>query len=69
MIDADELPDGWELKSLRECVAPKQFWNPTRQPRKLIRYIELSGIDNQRGVITEFSDLDADEAPSRAKKI
>ena len=69
MIDADELPDGWELKPLRECVAPKQIWNPTRQPRKRIRYIELSGIDNQRGVITDFSDLVTDEAPSRAKKI
>lgn len=65
----EELPDGWELKSLRECVAPKQLWYPARQPRNRIRYIELSGIDNKRGVIAEFSDLPAAEAPSRAKKI
>ncbi|HEY9170898.1 MAG TPA: restriction endonuclease subunit S [Verrucomicrobiae bacterium] len=69
MIDAGELLDGWELKPLRECVAPKQLWNASRQPRERIRYIELSGIDNQRGVITDFNDLAADEAPSRAKKI
>ena len=69
MIDAEELPDGWELKPLRACVAAKQLWNASRQPRERIRYIELSGIDNQRGVITDFSDLAANEAPSRAKKI
>ncbi len=69
MIDAEELPDGWELKPLRSCVAPKQLWNVSRQPRERIRYIELSGIDNQRGVIADFSDLAAGDAPSRAKKI
>lgn len=69
MIDPKTLPDGWELKPIRACVAPKQTWNPSRQTRKRIRYIELSGIDNQRGVIAEFSDLAADKAPSRAKKI
>jgi type I restriction enzyme S subunit len=69
MIDPKTLPDGWALKPLRACVAPKQTWNPTRQPRKRIRYIELSGIDNQRSFIAEFSDLAADKAPSRAKKI
>jgi type I restriction enzyme S subunit len=68
-MDADELPDGWELKTLRECVAPKQTWNARREPRDRIRYIELSGIDSQRGVITDFSELAADVAPSRAKKI
>jgi type I restriction enzyme S subunit len=68
-MNEDELPEGWELKPLRACVAPKQIWNATRQPRDRIRYIELSGIDNQRGVITNVSDLAADEAPSRAKKV
>jgi type I restriction enzyme S subunit len=69
MIGAEELPNGWDLKPLRACVAPKQIWNASRQPRERIRYIELSGIDNQRGVITKFSDLPANEAPSRAKQI
>lgn len=69
MIDAKDLPAGWVLRPLRACVAPKQIWNASRQPRERIRYIELSGIDNQRGVIAEFSDLAVNEAPSRAKKI
>jgi len=69
MIDAKNLPAGWVLKPLRACVAPKQMWHASRQPRERIRYIELSGVDNQRGVIAEFSDLAANEAPSRAKKI
>ena len=69
MTGAEELPVGWELKPLRACVAAKQLWNASRQPRERIRYIELSGIDNQRGVIADFSDLASAEAPSRAKKI
>lgn len=76
MADAEDistedelLPVGWVSKRLRACIARKQTWNVLRQPRERIRYIELSGIDNQRGVITNFSDLAVDEAPSRAKKI
>jgi type I restriction enzyme S subunit len=69
MIDAEELPQGWGLKTLRQCVAPKQLWKPSREPRDRIRYVELSGIDNERGVITDFSELAADDAPSRARKI
>src|SRR6266849_2446951 len=68
-MDADELPDGWEIKLLRDCVQPKELWSARHQPRRRIRYIELAGIDNERGVIASFSDIKADEAPSRAKKI
>jgi len=65
----DELPDGWELKSLGECVAPKEIWNQRQNPRERIRYVELAGIDNERGVIARHSDLQAVNAPSRAKKV
>lgn len=68
-MSTDELPDGWVIQPLRDYVEPKELWNARRQPRKRIRYIELPGIDNERGVVASFSDIEADKAPSRVKKI
>jgi len=68
-MNRDGIPDGWKVKPLGACVAPKELWNQTRNPREHIRYVELSGIDNERGVITNASDIAASFAPSRAKKI
>jgi type I restriction enzyme S subunit len=68
-MQLDELPDGWTVKPLRDCVAPKEHWNLTRDPRQRIRYVELAGIDNERGVIIDSSDIEATTAPSRAKKV
>jgi type I restriction enzyme, S subunit len=68
-MTADQLPAGWKILPLRNCVAPKETWNAKKQPREKIRYIELSGIDNERGIISSFSELSGGNAPSRAKKI
>ena len=68
-MELDELPDGWERKPLGECVASKETWNQRKNPRKRIRYVELAGIDNERGVIASHSELEAASAPSRAKKV
>lgn len=68
-MEFDELPDGWTTRPLRECVAPKELWNARRNPRQRIRYVELAGIDNERGVIASVSDIEAAKAPSRAKKV
>lgn len=68
-METDELPDGWHAKPLRDCVAPKEIWNARRNPRQRIRYVELAGIDNARGVIASTSDIEAATAPSRAKKV
>jgi type I restriction enzyme S subunit len=68
-MELDELPEDWELKPLGACVAPKEIWNQRKNPRERICYVELAGIDNERGVIATFSQIVAGEAPSRAKKI
>jgi type I restriction enzyme, S subunit len=68
-MELDELPDGWTVKPLSDCVAPKEHWSLTRNPRQHIRYVELAGIDNERGVIESSSDIVAAKAPSRAKKV
>lgn len=68
-MELDELPCGWTVKPLRDCVAPKEHWSLTRNPRQRIRYVELAGIDNERGVIADSSDIEAATAPSRAKKV
>ncbi len=68
-VPGHRLHKGRNLKPLRLCVAPKEIWNPARQPRERIRYVELSNIDSQRGLITGWSEIPGHEAPSRAKKI
>lgn len=68
-VPGHRLHEGWNLKPLRLCVAPKEIWNPARQPRERIRYVELSNIDSQRGLIIGWSEIPSHEAPSRAKKI
>lgn len=68
-MELDELPSGWTVKPLRDCVAPKELWNLGRKPRRRIRYVELAGIDNERGVIANSNDIEAAKAPSRAKKV
>jgi type I restriction enzyme S subunit len=68
-MELDELPGGWTVKPLRDCVAPKEHWSLNRNPRQRIRYVELAGIDSERGVIANSSDIEAAKAPSRAKKI
>jgi type I restriction enzyme S subunit len=68
-MELDELPSGWTVKPLRDCVVPKELWNLRRNPRLRIRYVELAGIDNERGVIAEAGDIEASTAPSRAKKV
>ena len=68
-MELDELPSGWTVKPLRDCVAPKELWSLSRNPRQRIRYVELAGIDNERGVIADSSDIEAATAPSRAKKV
>jgi type I restriction enzyme S subunit len=68
-MQRDELPEGWELKPLAQCVAAKEIWSQRKNPRERFRYIELAGIDNERGVIADHSEIEAASAPSRAKKV
>jgi hypothetical protein len=41
----------WPTQLLGDCVAPKELWNEGRGPRQRIKYVELAGIDKERGVI------------------
>jgi type I restriction enzyme S subunit len=68
-MEHDEIPGNWTVKPLGDCVAPKEHWNLIRNSRQRIRYVELSGIDNERGIIVDSSDIEAAAAPSRAKKV
>jgi len=68
-MEFDELPEGWKVKPLGECVTPKEIWNQRKNPRERIRYVELAGIDNERGVIASYGEIEAVSAPSRAKKV
>ena len=43
--------------------------DPTREPEKPFRYIDISSVDVAIGVITNPQDVEGSEAPSRARKV
>ncbi|MXW63674.1 MAG: restriction endonuclease subunit S [Bacteroidetes bacterium SB0668_bin_1] len=43
--------------------------DPTREPDKGFRYIDISSVDVAIGVVTNPQDIEGSEAPSRARKV
>jgi type I restriction enzyme S subunit len=68
-MKSDALPGEWKLVNLIDCVTEKESWSPEKHPRTKFRYIELSGIDSDRGTVAETREVDGATPPSRAKKI
>lgn len=60
-----ELPQGWEWVSISSIGYDHGQVTPTGD----FTYIDVSAIDNTRGVIREPNILSASEAPSRARKV
>ena len=61
-----EIPDAWHWVVLDEIAEPCG----QKKPDERFTYIDVGAIDNVRGVITpDLQILDADEAPSRARKL
>ncbi len=62
-------PSGWQSISLRSACLQTGTWNPVRDHRERIRYIDVSSVSNEYFKVTEAQDISASEAPSRARKI
>ncbi|HOR88138.1 MAG: EcoKI restriction-modification system protein HsdS [Candidatus Methanofastidiosum methylothiophilum] len=56
-----------KLLNLSKDIKPN--FNPLSFPNNTFNYVELSNIDSSLGIITDFTTLKGDEAPSRAKRI
>ena len=62
-------PIEWAQCRLGEVTVPTSTWNPRRDPRPSIRYIDVSAISRDELRIVSEATYSADNAPSRARKI
>ncbi len=63
------LPKGWEELSIGEVILPFKSIDPTKEPSKEFRYIDIGSIDNSRQVITDPKTFKGKDAPSRARRV
>lgn len=58
----------WSKTSVRELVLPTKNWNPSRELRSSIRYIDVSSVSRETLSIISADEIPAALAPSRARK-
>ena len=62
-------PIEWNQCRLGDVTVSTSTWNPRRDPRPSIRYIDVSAISRDELRIVSEATYSADDAPSRARKI
>jgi len=63
------LPDGWRTVRLSEVCAVGSFRDPTQEPEKSFKYVDISGVDNVLKRIAKAQTIAGRNAPSRARKV
>ena len=63
------MSDMWTWRPLAEVTAPGTTWKPRTEPRRLIRYVDVSAVSREELRIVSDVEHSADNAPSRARKI
>jgi type I restriction enzyme, S subunit len=63
------LPEGWAYCSVSQVTLKTQMWNPTKDKRNTIKYIDVSAVNREKSLIEEVSEYQTDNAPGRARKI
>ena len=61
--------NSWRWCSLSEVTIPGSTWNPSREPRPAIRYIDVSAVSRDDLRIISEVTYSVENAPSRARKI
>lgn len=59
----------WSWCSLGEVTIPGSNWNPRRDPRPSIRYIDVSAVSRDELRVVSETTYSSEDAPSRARKI
>ena len=60
----------YPLRKISEFVDKKiKTRDPRKNSNKVFTYVDISGIDNKRGLIVESQKLKGSEAPSRARRV
>lgn len=70
MVNGEQqLPDGWEQKTIGEVTLPIEKVDPAQKPKKEFTYLDIASIDNTIHKITEPKSYYGAEAPSRARQL
>jgi len=69
VMERYDLPEGWEWRTIRSVVMPKETWSQSKTPRKTFQYVDISSVDNKLGIIGETKAIPGDNPPSRAKRV
>ncbi|MEZ5323377.1 MAG: hypothetical protein R2698_15130 [Microthrixaceae bacterium] len=64
-----ELPTGWEWTTIGDLTLPVSKVDPRSEPDHEFDYIDIGGVDGDRGEILETQRLAGRAAPSRARQL
>ncbi len=59
----------WHQVRLEEVTVPTSTWQPKRDPRPTIKYVDVSAVSREELRIIAETECSANNAPSRARKI
>jgi type I restriction enzyme S subunit len=59
----------WANAPIRSVVEDKETWNPRKDTRKYVEYLEIAGVDNSSGQIISTRRIEVSSPPSRAKRV
>lgn len=62
------LPPDWQFVPIRDVTVRTSQRDPSKQPDKTFRYVDVSSVDNTLFKIRGATELNGAEAPSRARK-
>jgi len=63
------MSEAWKWRSLGEVTDPGATWKPRSDPRRLIRYVDVSAVSREELRIASDVEHSTRSAPSRARKI
>jgi type I restriction enzyme S subunit len=69
VMGSGELPEGWVCAEIGDVTERAEKIDPRNTPDRIIRYIDISSIDNKRFRIAGPSIVKLSEAPSRARQL
>lgn len=64
----DELPEGWDIKKLKDITKKVPTVKPESEPEQIFGYVDIGSINNETNQITDFKKILGEEAPSRARQ-
>ena len=64
----ESLAKDYPLEPIGNHISTTESNDPTKEPDKYFRYVDIAGIDNKTGQIKEAKEILGKDAPSRARR-